>query len=222
MRIVGMVLMVLGLTIELSWAQAQFQLPGGISGLSGGVRVNQPPNSKKGGADTAPKTAPVSVEKIRQQAQLIRQYKALLNDPDPTIRASTLDAMVNSDDLVTRELGYEAGFASTDQVMRSIALRSKLMLAKEITIQLGSLQRAKEGYSANRVKGEFLRFRFEGADAKLGVLVKGRDEARVSGLEVTIAWDYDRVTLRLQDGGVLVGTYWDRGNVAYEATSSLQ
>jgi len=162
-----------------------------------------------------------TAELVRESAQRIKEYQRLLNDPDPTVRLAALDLMINSDDAVTRETGFEAGFSSADRLMRSLTLRAKILSSKECVIEIGQLK-TKTGnqYSS----GQRVRLRFTEVDLKRGELGERGDTCRVSGLDVVISiGSYTAARLRLGDDATLTGTLsYSGGLVAvWEATMTL-
>lgn len=75
-------------------------------------------------------------ERVQARSDKIKQYRALLNDPDQTIRLAALDEMTRSADPTMREIAFEAGFNSADMAMQAIALHAKLRLTDTLTVQL--------------------------------------------------------------------------------------
>lgn len=74
--------------------------------------------------------------RIREAAGRLAGYRKLLEDPDPNIRLAALGEMMSSPDVAARELAFKLGFASADSVMRSLALRQRLLNAKFIVLEI--------------------------------------------------------------------------------------
>jgi hypothetical protein len=62
---------------------------------------------------------------IKKRATEIAELKAMLNDPDQSMRLAALDTMLKSEDTAMRELAYNVGLNSADDAVRSITLRNK-------------------------------------------------------------------------------------------------
>ncbi len=77
-----------------------------------------------------------SPDKIRAQSQRMKEFRALLADPDSNIRLAALDEMLKSNEPAMRELAFDAGFASADQNMRALALRARVLSMNTFVIDL--------------------------------------------------------------------------------------
>src|SRR6267143_3880695 len=88
-------------------------------------------------------TAP-SADKIRAQSQRMREYRALLGDPDSNVRLAALDEMLKSSEPAMRELAFEAGFASADQNMRALTLRARILSMKSFILELQNVDKLED------------------------------------------------------------------------------
>jgi hypothetical protein len=154
-----------------------------------------------------------SVDKIRAQSQRMKEYRALLADPDADVRLAALDEMLRSGDAALRELAFEAGFASADQNMRALALRERVLSMKSFALELqntGKLpdeawQKASAGHRSA------LTFSVKKVEAQTGNMditcSMWLCSGRVAGQELSFSTGQLIVRLRLIDGGVMSGTY---------------
>jgi len=76
------------------------------------------------------------VEQIKARAGEINELKALLNNPDSSVRIAAIDVMQNSDDIAMREMGFSAGINSSDEAVVAITVRNKFKEIKNFNIQL--------------------------------------------------------------------------------------
>lgn len=86
----------------------------------------------------------LDLQAIQQKAAKINEAKGLLNNPDPTVRLAVIEAMIESDDLAMRELGYQAGFANDDDAVRAITLRKRFKELKNLRLELELPEKATE------------------------------------------------------------------------------
>lgn len=152
-----------------------------------------------------------SVERIRAQAQRMKEYRDLLNDRDSNVRVAALDEMLKSNDSALREVAYDAAFTSADQNLRAIALRSKIRSMKALLVELENRNRLPEEQWANLVSriGSSISFVIVKFDDQTGVFAGDTNNrtGMVSGHELSLSYSTDRLKLRLGDGGVMHGHY---------------
>lgn len=77
-----------------------------------------------------------AVEKIKARAAEINELKALLANPDPSIRIAAIDIMQNSEDLAMREMGFNAGINSSDESVLAVTIMNKFKLIKNFNIEM--------------------------------------------------------------------------------------
>jgi hypothetical protein len=157
-----------------------------------------------------------SVEKIRAQSQRMKEYRALLADPDSNVRLAALDEMLKSGDAALRELAFEAGFASADQNMRALTLRDRIFSMKTFVLDLQNTAKlAEEAWQ--KLSSHFrpgLTFHVDKVDAQTGnleLILPGfsqRCVGRIAGQELSVSCQFGAILrLRLTDGAVMVGSY---------------
>jgi hypothetical protein len=169
-------------------------------------------------------TAP-SADKIRAQAQRMKEYRALLADPDSNVRLAALDEMLKSSEPALRELAFEAGFASADQNMRALALRARILSMKSFVLELQNLPKLEDQelrrFSAN-FGGLAPSFEIEKVDAQTGnIELRFGGSGRVAGQEFSFIVSGGGARLRLIDGGVMTGKF-SRNGKAVAVTLTLQ
>jgi hypothetical protein len=176
---------------------------------------------------TAQASTSPSIDKIRAQSQRMKEYRALLADPDSNLRLAALDEMLKSNDAALRELAFEAGFASADQNMRALALRERILSLKGFSLELQNNEKLPDE-AWQKVSSQhrgFLIFPVKKVDAQTGnmeiVCAQYVCAGRVAGQELSFSAGPFIVRLRLIDGAVMVGTYSVNGK-ALAATLSLQ
>lgn len=153
-----------------------------------------------------------SADKIRAQSQRMREYRALLGDPDSNVRLAALDEMLKSSEPALRELAFEAGFASADQSMRALALRARVFSMKSLSLELENTEKlADEAWQKfiTQFRGA-LTFAIRKVDAQTGNIEladhMGGCTGRVAGQEFSYDCRTSIVRLRLTDGAVMRGT----------------
>lgn len=77
-----------------------------------------------------------AVETIKARAAEINELKALLANPDPSIRIAAIDIMQNSEDIAMREMGFSAGINSSDEAVLAITIRNKFKEIKNFNIEM--------------------------------------------------------------------------------------
>ena len=151
-----------------------------------------------------------SSEYIRGRAQRLKDMRALLNDPDSTIRLATLNEMLKSEDPALRQLGMEAGFASADQSMRALAIRLRFRPPADFVLEIAPVEGATKQEIDSLAKfGAHRHVRvktFDDANGQMDLEGGHRgDTARLSGTLLTINFSRCQGNLRLGDGGILTG-----------------
>lgn len=168
-----------------------------------------------------------SIDKIRAQSQRMKEYRALLADPDSNLRLAALDEMLKSSDAAMRELAFEAGFASADQNMRALALRERVLSMKSFSLELQNAEKLPDEawQKASAAHRNGLTFTVTKTDAQTGNLEirnpYGPFTGRIAGQELSISGGQLIVRLRLVDGAVMSGTYSISGK-PIAATLTLQ
>jgi hypothetical protein len=76
--------------------------------------------------------------RILERSSKIDGFKALLNDPNPTVRLAAFDEMVASGDSAMREVAIEAGLNSADAPMRALAFREMIAGAKTVALNISA------------------------------------------------------------------------------------
>lgn len=163
--------------------------------------------------------------KIKKRATEISELKALLNDPDQSMRLAALDAMLKSEDTAMRELAYNAGLNSADDAVRAITLRNKFnelsTLAVNITLSENADKTAKDYFKQYAGGGTYI-LTLEKYDEKKGAF-KFKDHAgyggqigTVSGLTLSYRGKYCNGNLVLNDESELQGNLNCKG-VSYPA-----
>jgi len=156
-------------------------------------------------------TAP-SADRIRAQSQRMREYRALLADPDSNVRLAALDEMLKSSEPALRELAFEAGFASADQNMRALALRARIISMKSFVLELQNVAKLADE-ERRRVIAHFgpnPTFTITKVDEQTGNIEVQQCPGRVAGQEFSFSCAGNNgpaMRLRLADGAVMTGTY---------------
>lgn len=68
-------------------------------------------------------------------AGLIEQYRQILRDPDANVRLAAFTQLARVDDPVIRQIAYEEGFASSDKLLRAMALKFSLFDRKALILE---------------------------------------------------------------------------------------
>ena len=159
-------------------------------------------------------TAP-SADKIRAQSQRMREYRALLGDPDSNVRLAALDEMLKSSEPALRELAFEAGFASADQNMRALTLRTRILSMKSFILELQNLEKLEDERWRKvtyHFGGPARSFTITKVDAQTGNIdIYQCPNGRVSGQEFSFSCGNTTVRLRLADGAVMSGSLSHQG-----------
>ena len=156
-------------------------------------------------------TAP-SADKIRAQAQRMKEYRALLADPDSNVRLAALDEMLKSDEPALRELAFDAGFASADQNMRALTLRTRILSMKSFILEPQNVEKVADEVWRRAIAhfGPNPTFTITKVDAQTGNIEIQQCPGRVAGQEFSFSCAGNNgpaMRLRLTDGAVMTGTY---------------
>ncbi len=170
-------------------------------------------------------TAP-SADKIRAQAQRMKEYRALLADPDSNVRLAALDEMLKSSEPALRELGFEAGFASADQNMRALTLRTRIISMKSFILELQNVEKLEDERWRRVIQhfgGPARSYAITKVDAQTGNIdIPYCPNGRVAGQEFSFSCsNASTVRLRLADGAVMTGSL-SYGGATVAVTLTLQ
>ena len=72
---------------------------------------------------------------IRRQAAQLAEFRALLADPDPTVRLLTLREAIRAGDATQRQMAIEMGLASNESAMLELALRGVMANIHQIVME---------------------------------------------------------------------------------------
>lgn len=157
-------------------------------------------------------------QKIQQRSQNIKEFRALLNDPDQTVRLAALDTMLKSDDIAMRELAYGICFNSADQAMRVVCLKNRFSDLQTLAIKIGEIddptdQQAK----ALAAWGGVYNCAIKDYDEKTGRFSCGgssyyQGDGQITGTTVVLSARYCNVSMKLDEDGVLEGELGCNGN----------
>jgi hypothetical protein len=160
-------------------------------------------------------TGAPSADKIRAQSQRMREYRALLADPDSNVRLAALDEMLKSSEPALRELAFEAGFASADQAMRALALRARIFSMKSFILELQNVAKLPDEEwqkIIQRIGGSVITVQITKVDVQTGNIDLQNCHGRVAGQEFSFSCGNTAAArLRLTDGAVMTGNWVYRG-----------
>ena len=158
---------------------------------------------------------------IKKRATETAELKALLNDPDQSMRLAALDTMLKSDDTAMRALAYNVGLNSADDAIRSITLRNKFnelsTLALNVTLPKGAEKQSIE-YFQKYAGGGIYSLTIDKYDEKKGNFTftdqsnsSGR-KGSVSGLTLSFRGYYCSGNLILNEESEYQGNLNCKGN----------
>jgi hypothetical protein len=174
------------------------------------------------------------IEQARARARQIEEVKQVLNDPDQNVRLAAFEGMVSSDDPLMRELALDAGLASTDQVLRGVALKHAVMGLAQLSITLAvdtaapkPVQERARAHLEKSGASFLLVIDTQNVDLNRGFFHPPRQPAyngNVSGLVLTFNYGYHSGELHLQEDSTLAGTvhYSPGGDHQFKATAPLR
>jgi hypothetical protein len=164
---------------------------------------------------------------IKKRATEMAELKALLNDPDQSMRLAALDTMLKSEDTAMRELAYNVGLNSADDAVRSITLRNKFNEISSFSINValpkGADKQSVEFFSKYAGGGIYSIY-IEKYDEKKGNFTfndQGKNSDRkgsVSGLTLSFRGYYCNGNLILNEESEYQGNLNCRG-VSYPVTA---
>jgi len=181
----------------------------------------------------SPGQAEMSAEALKQQIQersgKIQEFRALLNDPDQTVRLAALDVMLKSDDIAMRELAYGMGFNSADEAMRAVALKNKFADQKIISIKIADVSSPSDSQKkALDAWGGTYSFDIKSFDEKTGQFATSgnyrKGTGQLNGTRIEFSQPYCNGAFTLGDGAVLTGELGCTGNWSgkFEGNINLQ
>lgn len=86
--------------------------------------------------DTARAPVVLDVAAIRKQAAQMAEFRSLLADPDQNVRLLAMREAIRSGDVAQREMAIEAGLASNESAMMSVALSGMLTNIQQIVLEV--------------------------------------------------------------------------------------
>lgn len=158
--------------------------------------------------------AEVTAEALKQQIQersgKIKEFRAMLNDPDQTVRLAALDVMLKSDDIAMRELAYGVGFNSADEAMRAVCLNNKFADQKLISVKIADISSPSDSQKkALDAWGGIYTFNVNTFDEKTGQFATAgsyrKGSGQINGTRMEFSQNYCNGTFKLGDGAVLEG-----------------
>jgi len=177
--------------------------------------------------------AEVTAEALKQQIQersgKIQEFRALLNDPDQTVRLAALDVMLKSDDIAMRELAYGMGFNSADEAMRAVCLKNKFADQKMISIKIADI--SSPGDTQKKALSEWggiYTFNIKSFDEKTGQFTTTghyrNGNGQLNGTRIEFSQPYCNGAFTLGDGAVMAGELGCTGgwNGTFEGKITLQ
>lgn len=183
-------------------------------------------------------SAQTSIEDIiaqaRERARNIEELKGVLNDPDQNVRLAAFEVMMTKGDPVMRELALDTGFASTDQVLRGLALKYAVLGLEQLVLTLEKDESAPEAVQEN-TDAYLVRYSHilvididsSKVDLSRGYFVNpgsSNQTGNVSGTVITFDYGRHSGDLRLQDDNSLAGqvNYDSGGSHQFTATASIR
>lgn len=148
--------------------------------------------------------------KILERSSRIDDYKALLNDANPTVRLTAFDEMVGSGDPAMREAAIEIGLNSADAPMRALAFREMVAGAKTMALNLSKPSEATKPSANFVLRNPVIPIHIESIDRVTGeTKVKwGRyvGTGQLTGLRLTFAVKNCTIQLDLTDENLMRGS----------------
>ncbi|MCB1800124.1 MAG: hypothetical protein KDI82_00405 [Gammaproteobacteria bacterium] len=170
-------------------------------------------------AALADDSAEALLQKIQARADKIKEFRALLNNPDQTVRLAALDVMLKSSDVAMRELAYGVCFNSADQAMRGVCLINKMADLQTVAIRIDDIGDPTDSQKKALLEwGDNYVFTIENVDEKTGRFeTKGsyrNGAGQIAGTGIEFAQNYCSGSFVLADGAELVGELGCRGGWA--------
>jgi len=174
-------------------------------------------------------TAEALKQQIQERSGKIKEFRALLNDPDQTVRLAALDVMLKSDDIAMRELAYGMGFNSADEAMRAVSLKNKFADQQMISVKISGISSPSDTQKKALADwGGIYTFDVKTFDEKTGQFTTAgtyrKGTGQLNGTRIEFSHSYCNGAFLLGDGAVLAGELGCKGNWAgtYEGQISLQ
>lgn len=168
------------------------------------------------GMSQAEMTAEALKQQIQERSGKIQEFRALLNDPDQTVRLAALDVMLKSDDIAMRELAYGMGFNSADEAMRAVCLKNKFADQKLISIKIADISSPSDKQKkALDDWGGIYAFEVKTFDEKTGQFTSAghyrNGTGQLNGTRLEFSQPHCNGSFQLIDGAVLAGELGCRG-----------
>jgi len=174
------------------------------------------------------------IEQARARARQVEEIKQVLTDPDQNVRLAAFEGMVDSGDPLMREIALDTGLASTDRVLRGLALKHTILGLAQLSITLTVDDSAPKPVQDKSVKylekngnNYILTFDPKGSDLNRGFFHPPGNlhwAGNVSGTVVTFNYGKYTGELILQDDNTLAGLvhYNQGGGHRFKATAPLR
>lgn len=155
-------------------------------------------------------------QQIQERSANIKEFRALLNDPDQTVRLAALDTMLKSSDIAMRELAYSVGFSSADDAMRAVCLTNKIADMQTIVIKIGEMDNPTDTEKKTLSKwGGVYDFDIKAFDEKTGQFTTSGNykngKGQVNGIGIEFSHPYCSGSFTLGDGASLNGELGCKG-----------
>ena len=178
----------------------------------------------------AQSSAAEMLEQARERAREIEELKAVLNGPDQNMRLAVFDIMANSGDEATRQIALDAGLASADSLMQSMAFKETIMSMDRLVLTVEPVSRqpqaGQDAAQAWIVKyGNTFTMAMPKKDKAAGKFwAAGNQLGQVNGIVITFKYLYHTGTLTLQDDATIAGeiTLYHSGYGKFTATSRIR
>ena len=162
------------------------------------------------GLAQAEMTAEALKQQIQERSGKIKEFRALLNDPDQTVRLASRDVMLKSDDIAMRELAYGMGFNSADEAMRAVCLKNKFADQKIISVKISEISSPSDSQKkALDAWGGVYTFDVKSFDEKTGQFTTAgsyrKGAGQLNGTRMEFSQNYCNGAFTLGDGAVLTG-----------------
>jgi len=162
-------------------------------------------------------TADALKQQIQERSEKINEFRALLNDPDQTVRLAALDVMLKSDDIAMRELAYGVGFNSADEAMRAVCLNNKIAGQQMISIKISEISSPSDTQKkALESWGGVYTFDLKSFDEKTGQFTtRGsyrNGTGQLNGTRIEFTQPLCSGAFKLTDGAVLEGELGCKSN----------
>ena len=149
-------------------------------------------------------------QQIQARSQNLAEFRALLNDPDQTVRLAALDTMLTSDDIAMRELAYSSCMSSADAAMRGLCVKKKISEMQTIAIEITDIDQPTENEEKTVLKwGSAYSFKVKEFDERTGQFTTAgsykNGDGHVTGSGLDFTQPYCSGVFELADSGYLEG-----------------